>query len=70
MKIEPPRHNPDYADYGLECEEAIDIAARELVDQAVQAGWSPRAVYVALQSVASNQAMAYEADPEPADDRV
>jgi hypothetical protein len=70
MNIEGPRHKPDYADYGLECQEAIDIAARNLVDLAVQAGWSPRAVYKSLEEVARNQAMAYEEDPDPADDKV
>ncbi|WP_425624919.1 hypothetical protein [Agrobacterium radiobacter] len=70
MKIEGPRHKPDNADYDLECQEAMDVAARDLVDLAVQAGWSPRVVYKALEEVARNQAMAYEADPDPADDRL
>lgn len=69
MEIKPPRLTADNEDYGIECQEALDIPARDLVDKAIQAGWSPRAVYAALQEVARNQALAYEADPDPADDK-
>lgn len=68
MQISSPRHKADHPDYGLECQEALDLPARDLVDRAIQAGWSPRAVYRALEEVARNQALAYEEDPDPQDD--
>ena len=68
MNISPPRHAPDNPDYGLECQEAIDLAARDWVDMAGSAGWASRAVYKALEEVARNQALAYEEDPDPADE--
>ncbi|WLR90954.1 hypothetical protein [Shinella zoogloeoides] len=68
MDILAPRHLPDHPDYNLDCQEALDLAVRDLVDQAVQKGWSTREVLRALKSVAENQALAYEEDPDPEDE--
>lgn len=68
MKISAPRLQPDHPDYALECQEAIDLATRDIVDRAVAAGWKPRTIYKSLEEVARNQALAYEEDPDPEDD--
>jgi len=68
MNIDPPKSKPDHPDYALSCEEALDLPARNLIDKAVQAGWSPRGGYKALAEVARNQSLAYEEDPDPEDD--
>lgn len=68
MEITSPKIAADHPDYGISLEEALDLPAAELVDKAVQAGWSPRAVYKALESVAKNRGLAYEQDPDPEDD--
>lgn len=56
MHIAAPKYGYNDPDYMLECEEALDVAVREIVDQATQAGWSTRRVLVALVQVAANQA--------------
>lgn len=63
-----PPHDPTHPDYQLDCEEALDLAVRALVDEAIVAGWKPEVVYAALASVADNQRLAYDEDPDPADD--
>lgn len=68
MPITPPRRTPDHPDYQLDCEEALDLAVRALVDEAIVAGWKPEVIYEALASVADNQRLAYDEDPDPADD--
>lgn len=60
-----PMSNPDAQ---IDCEQAIDVPVRELVDAIIQAGWAPKIAYAALKSVAENQALAYMEDPDPAAD--
>lgn len=52
----------------MDCEEALNSPLQDLIDDAVQAGWDMRTVIVALQSAASNRAIAYEEDPDPEDE--
>lgn len=66
MNISEPRHAATFPDYGLECEEALDLPLADLIDQAIGAGWEPRRVYKAVESLAKMQALAYEEDPDPA----
>lgn len=68
MRIASPRHKTNHPGYQQGCEEALDPAVRALVDEAIQAGWRPETVYEALGSVADNQRLAYDEDPDPADD--
>lgn len=49
-----------------ECEEALDMPLRVLVDEAMIAGWHPHDIYNALASLLENQRRAYEQDPDPA----
>jgi hypothetical protein len=67
MEIRPPKQVKTHPDYGINCEEALDLPLQDLIDRAVQAGWDTRTVMVALQSVAFNRANAYEEDPDPED---
>jgi len=55
-------------DMQIDCEIAIDMATRDLVDAVIQAGWPPKIAYSALKNVARNQALAYQDDPDSADD--
>lgn len=66
MNIDRPTLALDHPDYDLTCQEALDLAVRDLVDRAIVAGWEPRRIFPALQEVVRNQALAYEADPDPA----
>lgn len=66
--IQSPRKPMSDADAQIDCECAVDIPARQLVDDVIRAGWAPRVAYAALKSVIDNQALAYAEDPDPADD--
>jgi len=68
ISISSPRQMGSDADMQIDCEIAIDIATRDLVDAIIQAGWPSRIAYSALKNVAKNQALAYQEDPDPADD--
>ncbi|KQV37668.1 MULTISPECIES: hypothetical protein [unclassified Rhizobium] len=70
VRISPPQQPINDPDVTLECEHAIDGAVRELVDQAVTAGWSPEVTFAAIKRVTDRQARAYQEDPDPADDAV
>lgn len=66
--ISSPRKPMSDADAQIDCEMAIDVPVRDLVDAIIQAGWAPAIAYAALKSVAENQALAYMEDPDPAAD--
>lgn len=66
--IPPPSKPMSDADAQIDCELAIDIPVRDLIDAIIQAGWSPQIAYAALKSVAENQTLAYLEDPDPAAD--
>ena len=68
LSIPSPRKPMSDEDAQIDCELAIDVPVRDLVDAIIQAGWSPEVAYAALKSVAHNQALAYMEDPDPADD--
>ncbi|HEV7245670.1 MAG TPA: hypothetical protein VGN93_01620 [Shinella sp.] len=67
-RIDSPKNPPELGDRQLECELALEDAMRQLVDDAVVAGWAPREVFAALRSLVGNQRDAYGEDPDPADD--
>jgi len=67
-RIPPPQQPTTGIDVALECAQAIDGAVRELVDHAIGAGWPPEAAFEAVKRAADRQAMAYNEDPDPADD--
>lgn len=62
MSIDKPRIALDYPDYDLCCQEALDVPVRDLVDAAIAAGWEPARIFPALQEVARNQALGFEAN--------
>ena len=69
-RISPPQRPMTDENTLQECECAIDIAVRALVDQVITAGWPPEVAYEAVRRVAHRQAAAYEEDPDPADDPI
>ena len=48
VRISPPQQPTTDPDAVLECEHAIDSAVRELVDQAITAGWPAEATFEAI----------------------
>ncbi|MHA6688732.1 hypothetical protein [Mesorhizobium sp. A556] len=67
-KIKRPRHEGNYPDRNLDCEEAMGAAIRELVDLADNAGWKTPEVLAAIGSAIVHQRIAYSEDPDPTDD--
>ena len=68
VRISPPQQPINGPGVALECEHAIDASVRELVDQAITAGWPPEATFEAIKRVVDRQAVAYHQDSDPADD--
>lgn len=56
--LKRPRHEGDYADHGLDCQEALEENILELVDRAVACGWSRSEVLVAVGELADNLMLA------------
>jgi hypothetical protein len=69
QRISTPQRPLSDVDLQLDCEYAIDVPVRALVDEIIQAGWSPMVVYAAMKNVVEHQVLAYVEDPDPADDR-
>lgn len=67
-KVLPPRKSTEYPDRDLECEEAMDAALRDVLDAGNAAGWSTPEMLSAIERVVPFIRVAYEADPDPADD--
>jgi hypothetical protein len=67
VNVPSPEHPKTHPEYASNCEEALDLPLKDLIDRAAQAGWNTRTVIVALQSLAWNRAIAYEEDPDPED---
>jgi hypothetical protein len=63
-----PRNIPDDHDRAMDCQEAVDMPLRELVDSMVVLGWKAPEVFDALEEVIKNERRAYDADPDPAED--
>jgi hypothetical protein len=68
MKVIPPKDAVSHPGYVRACEEVLDRPIRELVDAAISAGWDPQTVGAALSNLATAQILAYNSDPDPADD--
>ena len=67
-KIIRPRQEGNYPGRNADCEEAMDIAIRGLIDLANNAGWKTPEVLAAIGSAIVHQRIAYSEDPDPADD--
>ncbi|WP_439604157.1 hypothetical protein [Shinella sp.] len=70
VQINPPKKPPQHGDRLLECEFALDMPLRQLVDDAISAGWEPKEIFAALRSLVEHQRNAYGEDPDPADDPI
>ena len=66
--MKSPLNRPDYPDRAIDCQEAVDLPLRELVNSMVVLGWRTPEVFDALEEVIKNQRRAYDADPDPAED--
>ena len=67
-QINPSQKPPEHGDRRLDCEFALDMSLRVLIDDALNAGWEPNEVFAALQNLVEHQRKAYGEDPDPADD--
>lgn len=54
----------EHPDRFLSCQEAIDVAVREILDAATLAGWTENEVTAALVEVADNRMLALAANAE------
>lgn len=66
--IPSPRKLMSDADAQIDCEAAIDVEVRQLIDDIVRAGWAPEIAYAAMRDVVANQMLSYARDPDPAAD--
>jgi hypothetical protein len=70
QRISPPQEARSDVDLQFDCQTAIDVPVRDLVDEIIQAGWPPKIAYAAMKNVIEQQILAYVEDPDPADDPV
>lgn len=54
--------------YDFTCQQALQPFVIDLIEQATQTGWDPRSTLRALAEIVGSEAVAYEHDPDPADD--
>jgi len=66
--IRAPSHVIGEEHRSLEIEEMLDEPFRKLVDEAATAGWDTPEVLNALEELVRNYRVAYDIDPDPADD--
>ncbi|TWH28084.1 MULTISPECIES: hypothetical protein [unclassified Aminobacter] len=68
MNVDAPSLVVDHPDRQLECEHALDMPVRVLVDEAITKGWTAEEVCASLVNVIAAQHIAYGHDPDPAGD--
>lgn len=68
VAIVPPRDEIELEQRALECEQALDLALRDVVDRAQVLGWKTPEVLDAIERIAQKQRTAYAEDSDPADD--
>ncbi|MDQ0323862.1 hypothetical protein QO002_006069 [Pararhizobium capsulatum DSM 1112] len=68
MIIAAPTCSPVESEYDFQCQQALQLAVLALVDQATQAGWATQSTLKALGEIVTNQTLAYDHDPDPAED--
>ena len=66
MIIISPTHSADEPEYDFECQQALGLAAIDLIDQAGQAGWQSEWVHKALAEIVGNQIVVDEIHADPA----
>ncbi|WEZ83162.1 hypothetical protein P6U16_20170 [Rhizobium sp. 32-5/1] len=66
MPIPGPTFEPGDMKRSMECEQHFDLPIRDLIDQAVTAGWTALEALIAIEEVVKEQRQAYQADPDPA----
>jgi hypothetical protein len=69
-KIKRPQQPGNYPDRGIDCEEAMDIAITQLVDDAGRAGWTVPEALDGIARAADPAQKPISIDPDPADDQV
>ncbi|WP_275784586.1 hypothetical protein [Pararhizobium gei] len=67
MRIAAPTHPVGDMNRSLECEGHLDAPIRQLVDEAVTAGWTAPEIFMAIEEVVKAQRSVYSADPDPVD---
>jgi hypothetical protein len=67
MQIPAPNHIIGDMNRSLECEQHFAAPIRDLLDQAVTAGWTAQEVFIAIEEVVKDLRSAYKEDPNSAD---
>ncbi|CAM5578190.1 hypothetical protein MAUB1S_09732 [Mycolicibacterium aubagnense] len=52
MEIKPPKHDGPYPDRDIDCQQAIERAFQELMENIVAAGWGPQEISEAIGQLA------------------
>lgn len=60
MEIAPPKHNGPYPDRDIDCQQAIERAFQELMENIVAAGWGPLEISEAIGQLAMSDRLARE----------
>lgn len=60
MEIAPPKHNGPYPDRDIDCQQAIENAFQELMENIVAAGWGPLEISEAIGQLAVSDRLARE----------
>lgn len=56
--LKRPRHEGDYADRGLDCQEALESEVLSLIDRAMSSGWTEAEALAAICDLADNLMLA------------
>jgi len=67
MNIPAPTGAPGDMTRSMECEHHFSLPIRDLIDQAVTAGWTAMEALTAIEEVVKEERQAHQADPDPAD---
>jgi hypothetical protein len=66
--VDSPKAEPNTDDRHLELQQHLDPILADLIDQFAQAGYTTPEVIDGMRDVLWNRRMAYEQDPDPAED--
>ncbi|NWJ25397.1 hypothetical protein [Rhizobium sp. RM] len=63
-KVKGPLRPDEYPDRFMDCQEALAAKFHDLLDGAIEAGWSEHEVLAAVIEMADNRALAHDANSE------
>jgi hypothetical protein len=70
MTLESPKYAGSHPDRPLNCQETVEVDLLELIDKANMLGWGTLETMDAIVEVITHLRVAYEEDPNPADEPI